>query len=63
METRDLREKNSQELKKDLNALRARLAKIGFGISAKQMKNNSEIGKTRKNIAQILTILKEKEGK
>lgn len=61
MKNKDIREINPEEMKRNLAALRTKLAKLRFEISAKQIKNNREIRKTKKEIAQILTVLKEKE--
>ncbi len=58
MKSSEIREKNKNELEKDLVEMRNKLAKMRFDISAKQVKNHREIRKMKKNIARILTILK-----
>jgi len=59
MEIREIREKNKGELEKNLRELRNKLTKMRFDISAKQMKNHREIRKIKKDIARILTIIKQ----
>jgi len=59
MEIREIREKNKGELEKNLRESRNKLTKMRFDISAKQMKNHREIRKIRKDIARILTIIKQ----
>jgi large subunit ribosomal protein L29 len=53
---KEIREKNSNELKKDLLERRNKLAKMRFDISAKQVKNHRDFRKIKKEIARILTI-------
>ena len=59
MKIKELREKNSEELKKQLAEKREAVRKLRFEISAKQTKNVREIRNSKKDIAKILTILKE----
>lgn len=59
MKTKELREKNSEELKKQLVEKREAVRKLRFEISAKQTKNVREIRNNKKDIAKILTVLKE----
>ena len=61
MKIKELREKSNYELKKLLLDSRKKLSKLRFEIEAKKLKNNQELKNTRKTIAKILTILKEKE--
>ena len=58
MKVKEIREKNENELKKNLVELRNKSAKLRFDISAKQSKNHREIREEKKDIARILTILK-----
>ena len=59
----EIRQKNSQELDMTLKELREKLRKLRFDLSEKKLKNIREIFSTRKTIAKILTILKERHGK
>lgn len=63
VKTKDIREKNQEELKNDLVELRGKMTKLRFDISAKQVKNNRELRKVKKDIAKILTVIKEKQVK
>jgi len=60
MSIKELREKNKEELAKQLVELRNKFTKMKFDISAKQVKNHREIRKTKKEIARISTLLNEK---
>jgi len=63
MKIKEIREKNSEELQHLLVVMREKLSKLRFDLEARKLKNNQEVQKTRKTIARILTILKEKEKK
>ena len=51
------------ELENILNEKRAAAVQLRFDISSKQLKNNKEYRKTRKDIAKIMTILHEMANK
>ena len=60
MDAKELRGKNLDELKQELNSL----LKAHFGLrmqqATQQLPNNSELRKTRRSIARVRTILHEK---
>jgi len=60
MKPAELRPKTKNELKRLLEELREKLRGLRFDIQLKQSKRVREIRKTKKLIAQILTILSEK---
>ncbi len=60
MKTKELREKSDKELMHLLDEMRGKKVKLNFDLSNRNLKNHQEIKKTRKTIAKILTILKEK---
>ena len=60
MNTKELRLKSDSELKKLLADTRDHWREIRFKVAQRQLKNVREIRATKKTIAQILTILKEK---
>jgi len=60
MKISELRLKTKEELTNLLVEQREKLRGLRFDIELKQSKNVREIRKTRKLIAQILTLLKEK---
>ena len=62
MKIKEIREKSENELKKDLVERRNKLAKMRFDISAKQVKNHRDIRITKKDIARILTLLRQGSG-
>lgn len=58
MEFSDLKNKSEKELREMLAEKRDELREFRFKASEKQLKNVSAIGKCKKDIARILTILK-----
>jgi len=56
----ELRQKSKPESKKLLEDSREKLRQLRFDLAAGKVKNVREIRKIKKDIAQILTILKEK---
>jgi len=58
MKPADLQNKTPKELTETLNELRTKLAKISFEKEANTLKDTSQIKKTKKDIARILTLLK-----
>lgn len=58
MKIAELRQRNKQELETTLNEDREKLRQLYFDLSAGKVKNVREVRKTKKEIAQILTILK-----
>lgn len=60
MKAEDLRKKGKEELEKLLKEQREKLAKLKFDLSLGKLKNVREIKQTKKDIARILTILREK---
>ncbi len=60
MKITELKQKTKDELKRLLTEAREKLRGLRFDIQLKQSKNVRELRKTKKLIAQILTILKEK---
>ena len=59
MKIKELREKNSEELKKLLQEKQEMIRQIRFDISSKQVKNNRELRSTKKDVARILTLINE----
>lgn len=59
MHIKELREKNKEELKKLLVEKQKEARKFRFDIAAKQIKNNRELRKSKRDIARILTLLKQ----
>lgn len=57
MKVSELKNKNRDELLGILNEVKAKLARLSFEIEANTLKDTSQIGKTKKEIARILTVL------
>lgn len=62
-EKKDLKTKSEKELKVMLKDLKDEIFKLKQELSLKKLKNTRQIFQKRKDIARILTILKEKEAK
>jgi len=56
----EIRDMNIEQLKKVVDEKRTQATKLKFDIAAKQLKNHRQYRTVRKDIAQALTILKEK---
>ncbi len=61
MKLKELKEKNKGQLEKLLMELSAKKQELNFKIAVSQIKNIREIREVKKNIAQIKTLLKERE--
>ncbi len=61
MKAKELRELTIDELKHKLDELRRELFNLRFQQTTHQLKNPSRIRVVRRDIARILTILREKE--
>jgi len=59
MKFKELKEKTDKELMSLLNSHRNKLRELRFRVASKQLKNVNEIRQIRKEISQILTLLKE----
>ena len=60
MKTTEFRQKSKAELKKILIENREKSRQLNFSLAAGKVKNIKEIHRTKKDIARILTLLKEK---
>jgi large subunit ribosomal protein L29 len=58
--TEELRKKSNEELQKMVAELKEKLLKLRFKNAFGQLDNPMEIRKTRRQIARILTILRER---
>lgn len=59
MKIKEIREKGVEELKKLLAEKRESVRKLRFDLAAKQTKNVREIRNNKKDVAKILTAIKE----
>lgn len=60
METKELRELNGQELRQKLSEARRQLLILRFQRAQQQLKNPLSLRTTHREVARILTILREK---
>lgn len=58
---KEFKNKEAKELTQILKELRAKLMQAGFDLADKKMKDTSQIKKTKKDIARVLTELKVKK--
>lgn len=61
MKINKLREMSSPELEKELGELKQELFKLRFGLATNGLDNPMKIKETKKDIARVKTILKERE--
>ena len=57
----EIRKKSKTELKNMLQDLRNKLRALRFDLASGKIKNVRDVRKTRKDIARVLTILKEEK--
>jgi len=61
MKARELRELSTEELHQRLRDLKRKLLNLRFQLASGQLQNTAEIGKTKRDIARTLTVLRERE--
>ena len=57
----ELRERTSEELSEMVESLRAEILTIRFEKHTEQLENTSGVGLKRRDLARVLTILRERE--
>jgi large subunit ribosomal protein L29 len=57
----EIKDMNVEQLKKLVDEKRTQAVKLRFDIASKQIKNHRQYRTVKKDIAKVLTILKEKE--
>lgn len=60
MKAEEFRQKTKKELQRTLEEEKEKLRNLKFDLSSGKIKNIKEIGATKKTIARILTVLREK---
>ena len=60
-EFKEIKQKQIAELGKALESLRARLNDLRFDLSSGKVKNIRELRGAKKSIAQLLTVIQEKQ--
>ena len=61
MKIDDIRSKSSEELQKELAALKEELFKLRFQHATNQLENPQQIASVKKDIARVQTIIREQE--
>ncbi len=61
MKVDEIRALSSEELAKQLEATQRELFELRFRLETKQLVNHRQVRATRKNIARLKTIIREKE--
>lgn len=60
MKTKEIREMSAEELNKKLSSLKEELFNLRFQHSINQLDNPHKIADVKKDIARVMTILREK---
>lgn len=60
MKAKELRTKDTAELNKELLELRKAQFSMRMQMATQQLQNTSQLGKVRKDIARVKTLLREK---
>jgi large subunit ribosomal protein L29 len=63
MKASELRNKNEADLQKELNELLKAQFSLRMQIATQQLTKTSELGKVRRDIARVRTVITEKAGK
>jgi large subunit ribosomal protein L29 len=63
MKSSDLRGKSPEELQKELESLLRAQFGLRMQLATQQLSNTSQLKKTRRDIARVRTIMKEKAAK
>ena len=61
MKANDFRSKSSEELQKELVALKEELFKLRFQHATNQLENPQQIASVKRDIARVKTIIREQE--
>jgi len=61
MKARALRDMSQEELRQKLAEIREALFNLKFQHATGQLENTAQLGKYRRDVARVLTVLREKE--
>lgn len=61
MKASEIREKSQLELQKELSELKSELFKLRFQLATNQLENPMKLRDVKKSIAQVKTIMRERE--
>jgi len=63
MKTKEIRDMGAEELEKKSRELAGELFRLRIRHSSGQLESSASLGRTRKDIARIKTVLKEREAR
>ena len=61
MKAQELRAMTDEELSQRLEELRQELLNLRFQTATRQLSNTSRIGEVRRDIARVMTVMRERE--
>jgi large subunit ribosomal protein L29 len=61
MRAHEIRQLNDQELQKELEDSYKELLNLRFRVATKQLANTAQIRTARKNIARLITVVRERQ--
>lgn len=61
MKIKEIIEKSDKELEEELKRLEQKFCDLNFDLTSKELASHRDIRRTKKNIARILTIMRERE--
>jgi len=61
MKASEIREKTQSELQKELGELKSELFKLRFQLATNQLDNPMKLKDVKKSIAQVKTVMRERE--
>ena len=61
MKVEDIRAKSDAELTSELTSLKEELFKLRFQHSTNQLENPAQISSVKKDIARVMTVIRERE--
>jgi len=63
MKPREIRDLTAEEIERKIKENKEMLLKLNLKLSTKQMENTSQIRQIKRDIARLITVLKEKKTK
>jgi len=62
MKPRDIRKKSTEDLLEQFEEMKEQIRTLRFKVASREIKNHQQLRQTKKDMARILTILKERKG-
>ncbi|MBI4236028.1 MAG: 50S ribosomal protein L29 [Chloroflexi bacterium] len=61
MKTQEVRALNDEQLREEMEKARREVFNLRFRAVTRQLSNSQEVGRARKNVARLLTVLRERQ--